>query len=116
MKNTLLALIIIGVIIALPTTTFAATFQYVDTNGNLATVTADNAAQALLVPNLGLHSGVMLVTGVTTVVPGYVPNNNGTTYIYVDINGNLKTVVAANAAQALMVGDLGPHSGVMLIR
>jgi hypothetical protein len=36
------------------------------------------------------------------------------TYQYVSVNGVLKTEEAATAAQALLVSDIAPHSGVIL--
>lgn len=36
------------------------------------------------------------------------------TYQYVNVNGVLKTEEAATAAQALLVSDIAPHSGVIL--
>lgn len=36
------------------------------------------------------------------------------TYQYVSVNGVLKTEEASSAAQALLVSDIAPHSGVIL--
>jgi hypothetical protein len=117
MKKILFTMLMLGVVTAIPVVTSAATYQYVDTNGNLATVTADNAAQAMTVANLGPHSGVMLVTGSPVVTNNFPITTNGGTYLYVDIYGNLKTVVASSPAQALTLAtNITTHSGVMLVR
>ncbi len=97
-----------------PVATFASTYAYVAANGAVTTVTANSAAEALIVSNLADTSGVMLVSGDTLIMSGFVPISGGT-YAYVDVNGNVSTVVASNPAQALTVSNLADTSGVMLI-
>jgi hypothetical protein len=47
-----------------PSISLAATYQYVDFLGNVKSVEAPNAAEALVTPkDISPHSGVMLVTG-----------------------------------------------------
>lgn len=98
-----------------PASTFAATYAYVDTNANVSTVTANSAAEALTVSNLAPTSGVMLLTGNSLIMSGFVPVS-AETYKYVNIYGNVATVTANSAEQALLVSDLAPTSGVMLVK
>ena len=113
MKNLIIASVVVAFATMIPLSSFAATYQYVDTNGNLSTVTADSAAQALTVGNLATHSGVMLVSD-SLIFTNFVPAGTNT-YAYVNTSGELSTVTADSAAQALTVGNLATHSGVMLI-
>lgn len=64
--NKKLGMILGAALLAIPVASFAATYDYVNVNGQLATVNADSAAQALMVSDLGPHSGVMLVTTANT--------------------------------------------------
>ena len=63
MKNLIMTSVVMAIIATVPTLSFAATYQYVNTSGNLASVNADNATQALTVSNLAPTSGVILITG-----------------------------------------------------
>lgn len=54
-------LVVLGVA-AVPALSMAATYAYVNTTGEVMTMEAATAAQALLTaPNLHVHSGVMLI-------------------------------------------------------
>jgi hypothetical protein len=69
MKFTTLLATASAVAIMLPVAAFAATYQYVGTNGALETITADTADQALVnAPDIAPHSGVILVTPTVMVV------------------------------------------------
>lgn len=51
-----------ALVAAVPAASFAATYAFVNTAGEVMTMEASNADQALTTaPNLHLHSGVMLV-------------------------------------------------------
>lgn len=66
-KHTIVGALAVASIIAVPAITLAATYQYVDTSGNLRTETAPDASSALAgAPDIAVHSGVMLVTPTTT--------------------------------------------------
>ncbi len=122
MKKLLITGTLMGAIMTLaPTLSLAATYQYVNTSGNVSVVTADNAFQAMTVADIASHSGVMLVSGsvnntVTTPVnyPVSTPATAGT-YQYINIYGNVKTINAGSAAAAMNASDISPHSGVMLM-
>ncbi len=67
MKKLLTTSAIVLGFLAIPAITFAATYEYVNTNGAIVTETASNASVALAqAPNIALHSGVMLVPDTTT--------------------------------------------------
>ena len=99
----------------------AATYLYVNTSGNVQSIEANNPTQAMAVaPNLAVHSGVMLVGGTPLAVGGIggadvsVTSN---TYLYVDTNGNVRTVFANNSTQAMAIApNKALHSGVMLVK
>ncbi len=84
MKSILLSTIAAAVL-AIPAISFAATYQYVNTQGGLETVVANTAEEALELPaDMDPHSGVLLVSGTTgTVVTTPVVTNSITgTYSY----------------------------------
>ncbi len=59
----LLGISALGALIALPTASFAQTFAYVNTSGEVASVEAATATAAIATaPNIDPHSGVMLLT------------------------------------------------------
>lgn len=99
---------------------YAATYQYVDRNGDVQMVNADTPMAAIAsAPNIGIHSGVALYTdlpqlGGTAIV--HVSVTSGTyAYHYIDINGIVQTVMANNAAEAFSKAvNIGIHSGVAL--
>jgi len=54
-------------ILAIPAVTFANIYQYIDSGGNVQSIQANSPSEALATaPNLGLHSGVILVTNNTS--------------------------------------------------
>lgn len=136
------AFLLTAALFALPAVSLAATYDYVNTNGQMQSVNADNAdaARALAV-NIAPNSGVMLDSGTMTQNSGTMTQNNTTTtqgsttttvvsngtattaasfpsgsYQYVDVNGNVKVIVAGSADAALALAtDIAPHSGVLSI-
>jgi len=96
----------------------AATYQYVNTQGQLESISADSATEALrTASNLGSHSGVMLVSNVTVQVVTTTSNgSNSNWYMYVNDSGVVITLSANSPAEAFAKAvNLATHSGVMLI-
>lgn len=94
----------------------ANTYQYVDINGNLASVIASNSSEALATAvNRAPESGVMLVS--SNSAPSVLgASTGGQTYMYVDINGAVQTVEANSSQDALnKAPNRAPESGVALI-
>lgn len=114
--------------LVLPIITFGATYHYVDVNGDVQQVEANSAAEALTKPtDIAANSGVAIDRDI--IQPGMSINDNTvnntsvptmsttgmTTYQYVDVNGNIKSVEAYTAAEALTKpNDIALHSGVMV--
>lgn len=101
-----------------PVFAFGATYSYVTNAGTLATVEASNPTQAIAIaPNIHPNSGVMLQSESAPQLQfGANLGAGSNTYRYVDMNGNLRTVTASSAAQALMIApNIHPNSGVMLV-
>ena len=96
----------------------AATYQYVSTSGVVNSVAANSPTEALAIAsNLGLHSGVMLVSDTTEVINGdYVAQGQGANvYMYINTSGQVSFVSANSVQEALATAyNLGMHSGVML--
>ena len=125
MKNSLVSILALGAIAALPFASMAATYHYVDTSGTIRTIEAANSTDAMaMAVNLAPHSGVALDMGVLE--SGDSMNGTGTntgtvattgsanTYHYVDTSGIIRTVTAASAAAALAAAvNIAPHSGVV---
>lgn len=62
MINKVLATAAVAAALALPAATFAQTFAYVNTSGEITTMDATDANTALrTAPGIGLHSGVILL-------------------------------------------------------
>ncbi len=60
----LLGIAALAAVVALPTASFAQTFAYVNTSGEVTSVEAADANTALVsAPNIAVHSGVMLLSG-----------------------------------------------------
>jgi len=95
----------------------AATYQYINTQGQLESISADSATEALrTASNLGSHSGVILASNATVEVTT-VPNGSGSNwYMYVNDSGTVITISANSPAEAFSKAiNLATHSGVMLI-
>lgn len=101
-----------------PTASFASTYQYIGTDGDLHSVEASSASSALsLATNLALHSGVILVgsDGRISETDGTV-RMSGTFFQYVDTSGNLQSIDAGNASIAIAKApNIALHSGVILV-
>ena len=105
----------------LPIIAAASTYQYVDTGGRVQSVQANSPADAFTrAVNIDPHSGVMLVTVSTVLVPTSYPvvsSTSGRIYQYVNINGALQSVQANSPAEAFARAvNIDPHSGVMLVQ
>jgi len=124
LKQIITAFIVLTVL-TLPAVSLANTYQYVDAGGRLQSVEANSTTQALATaPNIGLHSGVMLVTSTTVIVNTgtyTAPSTNSYTstdsfYQYIDIHGAVQSMNAVSASVALATAyNISPHSGVMLV-
>ena len=63
MKTLLVGALALAALVAMPAASFAATYAFVNSDGEVRTVEASSATQALTTaPNLHVHSGVMLLT------------------------------------------------------
>lgn len=113
MKKLIMTSVVMAIMATVPMLSFAATYQYVDTNGSLSAVDANSPTQALTVSNIAPTSGVMLVSDSLSFT-SFVPAGTNT-YQYVDTNGNVSAVNADSPTQALTVSNIAPTSGVMLI-
>jgi len=102
----------------------AATYQYINTSGQLSTLTANSSQEALATASkLSLHSGVILLDYNTPSLSNNDADTSGQdvqgqglyVYQYVNTSGNLLSV-AADSPQAAMLkaNNIAPHSGVML--
>ena len=109
--------------IALPAVSFASTYQFIDTSGNLQSMEAANSSIALNTAyQLGVHSGVVLVDegGIGgLVLPSDDPSTNSGNdnyYQFIDTSGNIKGLWASSPSVALNTAyQLGIHSGVVLM-
>ncbi len=71
MKKVLLSVFALAAVVAVPAATMAATYAYVNTTGEVRTTEAASASQALMTaPNLGVHSGVMLIEDASDPIVG----------------------------------------------
>ncbi|PIR98399.1 MAG: hypothetical protein COT88_01855 [Candidatus Colwellbacteria bacterium CG10_big_fil_rev_8_21_14_0_10_41_28] len=108
---------------ALPAVSLANTYQFVDTSGDLQSMEAANSSIALnTAPELGVHSGVILVEeggiGGLVLPDDNPPANSGSDnyYQFVDTSGDIQGVWAASPSEALNTAhELGIHSGVILV-
>ena len=121
-------LVIAASMLVVPAISLAATYHYVNVNGQVSDVSAANANQAFaLATDIAPHSGVAIDTGTINAGDTVVPAGSGAsaptvagasaaTYQYVNVNGQVKTVAAANAASAFALAtDIAPHSGVVSV-
>lgn len=70
--NKVLGIAALAAALALPAATFASTFAYVNTSGEVATVDAADANTALATaPNIALHSGVILLQSASDSIVGH---------------------------------------------
>lgn len=113
MKN-LYIMALAALLLAVPAVSSAATFHYVDVHGVVQNIEASSPSEALVLASLRgnvLHSGVKLAQGQLQ-----AGENVGSIYNYVDIYGNIKSVVAASADAAfLLATDIHPQSGLLIV-
>ena len=121
MKSIITSILGVAVLVVLPITTFASTYQYVNTDGNVQSIVANSPSEALLAYNIGANSGVILASNsnvsvsTSPVVVTTVNSFGSNTYMYVNTNGNVQTINANSPAEALLAYNIGAHSGVMAI-
>ena len=100
-------------VLAIPVVSFANTYQYVDSRGQLQSIEANSSSEALMTAyNIGIHSGVMLVSSQGIGGGDYT----GSFYQFVDMSGNIQSMDATNSSTALTTAyNIGTHSGVILV-
>jgi hypothetical protein len=125
------AAILIG--LGLPMLSYAATFHYVDLTGEIGSIEAPNASVALATaPDIHPNSGVVLDAGLleegdnafafgvggdadVAGVSISVVSDGLITFQYVDVNGDVDSVEARNATEAMLLADnIHPNSGVYI--
>lgn len=102
-------------LLAFPALSYAATYQYVATDGTVREVEAPTADAALLQADDRMPtSGVLLVSPFG--VGGIGGNSDGMiTYQYVNTTGDVDSVEANDASEALLLSvNKAPHSGVYM--
>jgi len=102
----------------------ASTYQYVNASGQLSSVIANSPQEAMAeASSLGFHSGVMLVSNSTNTIKtnqvvtdnDYITGQGSNVYLYINSSGQLSSVRANSAQEAIVTATaLGLHSGVML--
>lgn len=133
-KNTMTALLTI-VTLSLPAVSFASTYQFIDTSGNLKSVEANSATEALNTAyHLAVHSGVILATSYSkldamggsdtstntayTTADDYKYTGTGgaNMYAYVKTNGDIGYITADSVSSALAnATDIMYNSGVQVV-
>lgn len=68
-KNIVLGTVVTAGLIALPALGLAATYQYINTMGEVGSITANTPEEAMRASDISTHSGVMLVTSPSTEIP-----------------------------------------------
>ncbi len=125
MKKKYMKLFVLTAMLSFAPILFAATFQYVDTSGNLQTILSENASVALATaPNIASDSGVIssIIVPTNTVVTS--PSNAGglplktscgqNLFVYINTSGIISTVSAPSATVALSTApNIASDSGVM---
>lgn len=103
-----------GALFAIPAIGFAASYHYISMEGEVKTIEAASATQALTIAHqngAAQDSGVKVDLGVLD-----EGEDTGNVYMYVDASGNTKSVTAANVAAAFVLAtDIAPDSGVVVI-
>ena len=120
MKSIITSILGMAVLAVLPITTFASTYQYVNTDGNVQSVNANSPAEALLAYNIAHTSGVMLVSdsNLSVSTPVVISSGNSVgnnTYLYVNTDGNVQSIRANSPAEAMLAYNISSTSGVMVI-
>ncbi len=111
MKAKIIGGLLLSSALLFPIASIAAAYEYVNTNGNLETVVANDPSQALVTaPDIAPTSGVMLTSD-----PPATISSDPTAYDYVNTSGSLESEVASSPIQALeQPTDKAPTSGVIL--
>ena len=108
----ILSLFVMGLLLAIPAVSSAATYHYIDLTGNVVTIEAESAQDALSKANANndvYHSGVKLDQGML-----HTGESFAVTYQYVTAQGTLKTVEAASVDAAFILAtDIAPNSGFL---
>lgn len=98
----------------------AATYQYVNTSGQIAIVSANSVDEALRTAYLRLpNSGVMLSSSTDNIVTGAqtVSGSGINIYKYINTSGQIAIVMANSVSDAFKkASNISPHSGVMLVK
>lgn len=105
-------------LLVLPAVSSAATYLYVGTDGDLHSMEASSATEALATaPNLAVNSGVQLVDSDTKVTPTKpVVSLTSSFYQYINTSGNLQSVSATSASVAMATAtNIAMNSGVILV-
>jgi len=69
MKQAFLSILVAAGILAIPALGLAATYQYVNVNGEIGSIEADTVAEAMMASDIAARSGVLLVTSPSTDIP-----------------------------------------------
>jgi len=116
----------IALALGLTTTSFAQTFYYVASNGELESVEASNASDAIMsAKDRMVHSGVISAAGLANITSDaavIVTANDEqtagmTSYWYVTSSDALATVTANSAEQAMNIApNIKYNSGVLIMK
>lgn len=111
-----LMITVLFLFIVLPNTSYAATYAYINSSGEMSYVSANSFSEAFAKSvNISTHSGVMLVGFINT---NTIINNQSllSGYVYVNSSGEV-TYVSANSSNGAFLNsiNMSQHSGVMLI-
>lgn len=115
-----IGILIVGLfVLSLYSVANAATYNYVNTSGGISSVIANTSTEAInSVPNIALHSGVMLTSGSGNTSSGNTSAalSGPTQYGYVNDSGVFTRVYANTSAGAFSNSvDISEHSGVMIL-
>lgn len=101
-----------------PMFSYAATYEYINTSGNLSSTTASSSSDAIAnAPNIHANSGVMLVGGTGgSLVSANFTTNGLTEYGYVNSSGVVTFVTSDTSAEAFRDSiNISKFSGVIMI-
>lgn len=112
----LTSILIIGGLVLGVTPLFAATYKYVDVNGEAQIENAKNPSEALqTAPNIAPNSGVMEVKKDEAILMSIIDPDTEV-YGYINTQGNIDIQVAENPYEAMeLAPNIMSNSGVMLL-
>ena len=112
----LTSMMILGGVLFAASPLFAATYEYVDINGNVRVETAETAAEAILsAPQIAPHSGVMRVSENVAVKLSSLDKDTEV-YAYVSNSGKIEFQVAESPMEAIeLAPNRSENSGVILV-